>query len=48
MILSCKTLVYNSILHKESYKLVNNYDIIVFGELQIKNLVGGSLRSEVG
>ncbi len=29
----------NDFLHKESYKLVNNYDIIVFEELQIKNMI---------
>jgi putative transposase len=26
-------------LHKESYKLVNNYDVIVFEDLRIKNMV---------
>ena len=29
----------NDFLHKESYKLVTKYDIIVFEELQIKNMI---------
>lgn len=29
----------NDFLHKESYKLIDNYDVIVFEDLQVKNMI---------